>query len=100
MIKIIDGGQGTGCFGKVSRPDHVLILTKQPIKSVVTGEIFPADILLRVDPFSGEQVCAEGLAKRMTIQDLVNLNKPTNENRRNVLISALKGAGEIYEEKS
>jgi hypothetical protein len=95
--KVINGGKGYRCFGTLPKPDSILILTMQPIKVLDTGEEFPADILLRVDEPSGDEICSRGLAKRMTIHDLVNLNKT---DRRNGLLAALKGTGAIYEEKS
>jgi hypothetical protein len=95
--KVINGGKGYRCFGNIPKPSDILILTKQPIKSIVTGEEFPADILLRVDEPSGEEICSRGLAKRMTIRDLVNLSKT---DRRNGLLAALKGVGAIYETKN
>jgi hypothetical protein len=95
--KVINGGKGYRCFGTLPKPDSILILTKQPIKSIVTGEEFPADILLRVDEPSGDEICSKGLAKRMTIRDLVNLRKT---NWRNGLLAALKGTGAIYETKN
>jgi hypothetical protein len=86
--KVINGGPGTG-LGVIGPKKSVLVKALKPIVDV-SGNTFPADSLLRVDPYSAQTVISEQVAVRVTIHDLLVMKKASRENQ---LRDALYGIG-------